>query len=309
MSHKFRQRDPRKLVSLCTAYPNPTSTQFPYALSALPSALKTQWDAPSFMAYRNDFPAEHRSSPEALEAHVRDLTERDVKVAYLKNLQGYLWEDGYKSGAYSTPLFADVVEFFDSWPTAVEDNKNGAEEGTTSEAEGDAPNKASKQSNNTTATGSIPSEPTKQPPPATKPSTEPPRRIAIYSSGSIHAQKLLFAHVQVPSPLHTSSPTTTATCPLCSTTRNLNPHISSYHDTTTAGPKTSASSYTTIAASLGLSATPEKILFLSDIPAEIDAAVEAGMRGVVVEREGNRELSEEERGRLVVVKGLGELGL
>jgi enolase-phosphatase E1 len=115
--------------------------QFPYALAALPTVLATQWDTPTFLPYRNAFPAEHASSPAALEAHVRDLTARDVKVAYLKNLQGYLWEDGYASGAYATPLFTDVVPALKAW-----------------RAEG--------------------------------------REVAIYSSGSVFAQKLLMRHVK-----------------------------------------------------------------------------------------------------------------
>ena len=85
--------------------------------------------------------AEHRSSPAALEAHVRDLTARDVKAAYHKNLQGYLWEDGYASGAYATDLFDDVVPCLKAW-----------------RAQG--------------------------------------RDVAIYSSGSVFAQKLLMRHVQ-----------------------------------------------------------------------------------------------------------------
>lgn len=62
--------------------------QFPYALKALPSVLAETWDDPDFKPYRDAFPEEARRSREALEAHVKDLTERDVKVAYLKNLQG-----------------------------------------------------------------------------------------------------------------------------------------------------------------------------------------------------------------------------
>jgi enolase-phosphatase E1 len=119
-----------------------TQQQFPYALRALPTVLATQWDSPNFAPYRDAFPTEHRSSPAALEAHVRDLTARDVKAAYHKNLQGYLWEDGYASGAYATDLFADVVPCLKAW-----------------RAEG--------------------------------------RDVAIYSSGSVFAQKLLMRHVKV----------------------------------------------------------------------------------------------------------------
>lgn len=77
--------------------------------------LASEWDAESFRPYREAFPKEFQGSPAALQAHVEDLTARDVKIAYLKNLQGLLWEHGYRTGAYSTPLFSDVVPQLQSW--------------------------------------------------------------------------------------------------------------------------------------------------------------------------------------------------
>jgi enolase-phosphatase E1 len=40
---------------------------------------------------------------------------RDVKIAYLKSLQGYLWENGYRTGELKAPLFPDVAPKFKSW--------------------------------------------------------------------------------------------------------------------------------------------------------------------------------------------------
>ena len=80
------------------------------------------------------------------------------------------------------------------------------------------------------------------------------RDIAIFSSGSVQAQRNLFA-------------TTTA--------GDLTRFIRAYFDTTT-GPKTAVQSYTTIAAALERS--PSEVLFLSDVGAELDAARAAGMR-------------------------------
>ncbi|KAK4186857.1 putative enolase-phosphatase E1 [Podospora australis] len=88
---------------------------FPYALSALPETLNTQWDEPAFAPYRNAFPEEHASSKEALTAHVQDLMSRDVKIAYLKSLQGYLWQSGYASGDLKAPLFPDVAPAIAAW--------------------------------------------------------------------------------------------------------------------------------------------------------------------------------------------------
>lgn len=78
--------------------------------------------------------------------------------------------------------------------------------------------------------------------------------IAIFSSGSVQAQRDLFAH---------------------STAGNLTRFIRAYFDTTT-GPKTAAHSYARIAATL--ERAPSEVLFLSDVGAELDAARAAGMQ-------------------------------
>lgn len=88
------------------------------------------------------------------------------------------------------------------------------------------------------------------------------RRIAIFSSGSILAQKLLFAH---------------------STAGDLTDFIDSYFDTST-GAKREAESYRRIAAAVGVS--PTEVLFISDVTAELDAAREAGMATVQSLRPG-----------------------
>jgi enolase-phosphatase E1 len=80
--------------------------------------LKTQWDSPAFAPYKNAFPPEHAASPAALGEHVRDLMSRDVKISYLKSLQGYLWESGYKNGELKAPLFPDVAPKIASWRNA-----------------------------------------------------------------------------------------------------------------------------------------------------------------------------------------------
>ena len=84
--------------------------------------------------------------------------------------------------------------------------------------------------------------------------------ISIYSSGSILAQKLLFAH--------------TAAGDLC-------PFIHAYFDTTT-GPKTVAESYCKIASALHL--PPAAILFVSDTARELDAARSAGLQTRLCDR-------------------------
>jgi len=88
---------------------------FPYALKVLPETLDTQWDSPEFAQYKNAFPAEHAASKDALFAHVRDLMAQDLKISYLKSLQGYLWKRGYANGEIRAPLFPDVPAKLKSW--------------------------------------------------------------------------------------------------------------------------------------------------------------------------------------------------
>lgn len=91
------------------------SFQFPYALRVLPEVLEAQWDSPGFAKYKDAFPPEFRTSKDQLAAHVQDLMDRDVKIAYLKSLQGYLWEEGYAAGHLKAPLFPDVSDKLSVW--------------------------------------------------------------------------------------------------------------------------------------------------------------------------------------------------
>jgi len=78
------------------------------------------------------------------------------------------------------------------------------------------------------------------------------RRVAVFSSGSVLAQELLFRH---------------------SDHGDLTPFLSAHFDTTT-GPKREADSYRAIASALEV--TAGAALFVSDVVAELDAAREAG---------------------------------
>lgn len=88
-------------------------------------------------------------------------------------------------------------------------------------------------------------------------------KVAIYSSGSVEAQQLLFRHT---------------------TDGDLSPLISSYFDTRT-GPKSESASYRSIAAKLGVE--PSEVLFFSDVVRELNAAREAGCGTRLVLRDGN----------------------
>ncbi|WP_019059131.1 acireductone synthase [Streptomyces prunicolor] len=88
-------------------------------------------------------------------------------------------------------------------------------------------------------------------------------RLYVYSSGSVAAQRAWF----------TSSPE-----------GDLLPLVSGLYDTENAGPKQEPESYRRIADATGIA--PSRLLFLSDRPGELDAAVAAGWHAVGVRRPG-----------------------
>jgi enolase-phosphatase E1 len=92
------------------------------------------------------------------------------------------------------------------------------------------------------------------------------KTLAIYSSGSVVAQKLFFGHTEF---------------------GDLRPYFTAHFDTTVGGKRESAS-YSAVATQLGFA--PSRILFLSDVAAELEAANQAGMQAIAVVRPGNAPL-------------------
>jgi enolase-phosphatase E1 len=89
------------------------------------------------------------------------------------------------------------------------------------------------------------------------------KTLAIFSSGSVLAQKLLFAHTAA---------------------GDLSRYLSAYFDTHI-GAKGEAESYRRIAEALQV--PPSEALFFSDVVAELDAARAAGLQTVLCIRPGN----------------------
>ncbi|MEK6406764.1 MAG: acireductone synthase [Acidobacteriota bacterium] len=89
------------------------------------------------------------------------------------------------------------------------------------------------------------------------------KEICIYSSGSVLAQRLLFANTEA---------------------GDLTSFISGYFDTNI-GAKQDPESYRRIANSL--ERLPEEIVFVSDVTAELDAAASAGFETLLCVRPGN----------------------
>ncbi|CAI5451570.1 unnamed protein product [Caenorhabditis angaria] len=107
--------------------------------------------------------------------------------------------------------------------------------------------------------------------------------IYIYSSGSVHAQKLLFGY---------------------SIEGDITNILSGYFDTRI-GLKGSSESYTAISQKINIA--PNEILFLTDVPAEAEAAKTAGLQTFLVSRPGNANLSDENRVDFKVIESLDEI--
>ena len=89
--------------------------------------------------------------------------------------------------------------------------------------------------------------------------------VAIYSSGSVLGQRLLFSH---------------------SNHGDLTPFINYYFDTGV-GPKRSPESYRQISGGIGVA--PEALLFVSDVVAELEAARSAGFQTLLCIRDRDAE--------------------
>lgn len=149
--------------------------------------------------------------------HALDILQHwiklDMKIKPLKDLQGLIWEEGYKNGDFKGHIYEDAYLELKKW------HESGL-------------------------------------------------LLYVYSSGSVHAQKLLFGHTEY---------------------GDLNKFFSGNFDTKI-GAKKEAESYRKIVdviASASEAISPihaNEILFLSDIEAELDAAQEAGLQAVQLVR-------------------------
>ncbi|KAL1796085.1 hypothetical protein ACET3X_006309 [Alternaria dauci] len=210
---------------------------YPYALDSLTRLARNSWSDADFQNLIASFPADSKTSADALIAHVEDLTRRDIKATYLKQLQGTLWTTGFRNGDLKTPLFDDVVPTLEQWKFA-----RG-------------------------------------------------KTLAIFSSGSVAAQLQFFSYVRDGGPEDG--------------TRDIRSLFAAHFDTVNAGPKMQKESYEKICKELDRDVSA--VAFLTDNVKEAEAAMEAGVYAVVVDRPGNAALEEEAREKFVVVERLDEL--
>lgn len=103
-----------------------TETLFPYARTHLPQYLKEHGGTPdvrrAVTRLREEYDAD-RARGEAVPdwsplTYLTWLMERDRKSPALKNLQGHVWEEGYRNGALVGQVFDDVPDALARWRDA-----------------------------------------------------------------------------------------------------------------------------------------------------------------------------------------------
>jgi enolase-phosphatase E1 len=188
-----------------------TSTLFPYARARFATYLADNQDSSTVGAVLDDVRSAI-AEPDARLARIvdalEDWSDTDIKIAPLKTIQGWIWEEGFAAGRLESHFFPDVIPALHRWHA----------DGIT---------------------------------------------LAVFSSGSVAAQRAWFAHTPA---------------------GDLSAIISGHFDIAHAGPKREADSYRRITTYLAL--PPGAIMFLSDVGGELDAARAAGWQTIGVRREG-----------------------
>jgi enolase-phosphatase E1 len=112
-----------------------TETLVPYARRHLGSYLERHGDSPQYAGLLEAFRREHAADTQArrpvppwsgdgvtarasLQRYGEWLMDHDRKSTALKELQGYVWEEGYERGELIAPIYADVVDAFERWHSA-----------------------------------------------------------------------------------------------------------------------------------------------------------------------------------------------
>lgn len=174
---------------------------FPYSTRHLPGFVRAQGHRPEVRQLLDEARkvAGVDGDDEQLVGVLLRWIQTDQKLAPLKGLQGLIWEEGYRQGAFQGHVYEDAARWLREW------HKQGLS-------------------------------------------------LYVYSSGSEHAQRLIFGHTPF---------------------GDLTPLFSGFFDTRVGGKKEPAA-YAAIVRELKLPA--EEVLFLSDVREELDAARAAGLR-------------------------------
>lgn len=222
-------------------------TLFPYVRENLKKYIDTKWENEEFKQDFNKLKEQAKKDEEdkvdgfvsitgatveeekeSLLKNVLWQMDNDRKTGALKQLQGHMWREAYKSGAVKGHVYEDVPKALESW-------------------------------------------------------TNDAKKVYVYSSGSVEAQKLLFGNTEK---------------------GDLTKYFSGFFDTEV-GAKQECDSYKNILNKIG--EKPNNVIFLTDVVREAAAAKEAGLLSVIVIREGNATLTNEETVDYMTIKSLLDL--
>ena len=90
---------------------------FPYSKQKLREFLEKNWERPEIREIVKEASREvgkELSLEEAVETFLRWIDE-DRKITPLKELQGYIWEEGFKKGELKAPLYEDAYKKIKEW--------------------------------------------------------------------------------------------------------------------------------------------------------------------------------------------------
>ena len=91
---------------------------FPYSREHMEAFLSENQQTPSIKiiidSIKKEF-LEDTSSLEEVLGLIKNWIDTDQKIPQLKQLQGILWEEGYKKNIYQGHIYADVVPCIENW--------------------------------------------------------------------------------------------------------------------------------------------------------------------------------------------------
>jgi len=189
---------------------------FPYARAHIEKFVRSHSDDANVQSILVEVSKEV-GRPLSVEQAITQLIEwidQDKKITPLKTLQGMIWDEGYREGAFTGHVYEDAARNLKAWHACG-------------------------------------------------------LHLYVYSSGSEHAQKLLFSHTEY---------------------GDLTPWFSGYFDTRVGG-KREAGSYRHISEEIRI--PPQNLLFLSDIKEELDAAKLAELNTIWLVRDSVPDLGAE----------------
>ena len=91
---------------------------FPYARQHIGDYLRSHVETPAIQAELAEIrhlTNQSNLSPEEIITQLIQWLDEDQKITPLKNIQGYIWEEGYQRGDYQGHIYSDAVDKLQEW--------------------------------------------------------------------------------------------------------------------------------------------------------------------------------------------------